>query len=196
LDDKEKTFIKDNNITEPKTDPTQKFQRTTQNIIKQCKGIIKPEKRKYVTQMNPQAPKLMAKIKIHKTSASIRPVISSIYAPTHKIAIYVHQNTKELINLKYEYNIRNTMQFAENISIIKLGPEHKLLPMDIKDLYVKIPVGSTLNIANKLLVNNWVEKQNRKDIMMILKMIMNQNYFQYEEKFYKPATGVAMGSPL
>jgi hypothetical protein len=68
--------------------------------------------------------------------------------------------------------------------------------MDIKDLYVKIPVDSTLNIANKLFVNNRVEKQNRKEIMMILKMIMNQNYFQYKEKFYKPATGVAMGSPL
>jgi hypothetical protein len=27
-------------------------------------------------------------------------------------------------------------------------------------------------------------------------MIMDQNYFQYENKFYKPTTGVAMGSPL
>jgi hypothetical protein len=27
-------------------------------------------------------------------------------------------------------------------------------------------------------------------------MITNQNYFQYEGKYYKPTTGVAMGSPL
>jgi hypothetical protein len=27
-------------------------------------------------------------------------------------------------------------------------------------------------------------------------LITNQNYFQYEGKFYKPTTGVAMGSPL
>jgi glycyl-tRNA synthetase beta subunit len=27
-------------------------------------------------------------------------------------------------------------------------------------------------------------------------MITNQNYFQYKGKFYKPTTGVAMGSPL
>jgi hypothetical protein len=27
-------------------------------------------------------------------------------------------------------------------------------------------------------------------------MIVNQNYFQYEGKFYKPTTGIAMGSPL
>jgi hypothetical protein len=121
--------------------------------------------------------------------------MSSIYAPTHKIAKYVHQNIKELINLKCEYNIRNTMQFAENISKMKLGPEHKLLTMGIKDLYVKIPVDSILKFANKLLVNNRVEEQNRKEIIMSLKMITNQNCFQYEGKFYKPATGVAMGSP-
>jgi hypothetical protein len=27
-------------------------------------------------------------------------------------------------------------------------------------------------------------------------MITNQNYFQYEGKFYKPTVGIAMGSPL
>jgi hypothetical protein len=27
-------------------------------------------------------------------------------------------------------------------------------------------------------------------------MITNQNYFQYEGKFYKPPMGAAMGSPL
>jgi hypothetical protein len=32
--------------------------------------------------------------------------------------------------------------------------------------------------------------------MSILKMTMNQNYFQYEGKVYRPTFGVAMGSPL
>jgi hypothetical protein len=45
------------------------------------------------------------------------------------------------------------------------------------------------------MVANRVEEENRKEINVILKMIANQNYFQYKEKFYKPAMGVAMGSP-
>jgi hypothetical protein len=32
--------------------------------------------------------------------------------------------------------------------------------------------------------------------MSIPKMIMNQNYIQYEDIFYNPTTGIAMGSPL
>jgi hypothetical protein len=79
---------------------------------------------------------------------------------------------------------------------LKLKPEHKLLTLDIKDLYVKIPINSTLKIANKLLIINRVEEQKRKEINLILKMIINQNYLQYNGRFYKPAMGVAMGSPL
>jgi hypothetical protein len=96
------------------------------------------------------------------------------------------------MNLKYKYDIKNTMQFAENINKIKVGPEHKLLTMDIKDLYTKIPADSTLRIASKLLNDNGVEKQNKKEIMVVLKMITNQNYFQYEGKYYQPQTGVIM----
>ena len=50
--------------------------------------------------------------------------------------------------------------------------------------------------ACKLLKNNRVNKCITKEIMIILKMIINQNYFQYDDKFYKQKSGVAMGSPL
>jgi hypothetical protein len=127
--------------------------------------------------MNPQAPKLKAKIKIHKPDAPIRPVINSIYAPTHKLAKYIHQKLHDLINLKYEYNIINTRHFADNIEKLKLKPDHKILTMDIKDLYVNLPVNQTLNITKKFLQNNRVEEHVLIEIMSILKLIMNQNYF-------------------
>jgi hypothetical protein len=82
--------------------------------------------------MNPQAPRLKVKIKIHKPLAPVRLVING--ASTHKIAKHIHQRFKYLINLKYEYNIINIMQFVENICKLKLNPEHKLMMMDIKDL--------------------------------------------------------------
>jgi hypothetical protein len=68
--------------------------------------------------------------------------------------------------------------------------------MDIKGLYVKIPINYTLNIANKLLNNNRFNELITRDIMSVLRMVMNQNYYQYKGKFYKPISGIAMGSPL
>jgi hypothetical protein len=151
LDEKVDKFIKDNDIKEIKIGPTQKMQKVTQNTIKQCKHIIDPTKRKYLIQMNPQAPSLKAKIKIHKPTTPIRPVTNNIYAPTHKIAQHIHHKLKDLVKLRYEYNITETTQFAEKLTKLKLNSEHKLLTMGIKDLYVKIPINHTLNIVNKLL---------------------------------------------
>lgn len=102
--------------------------------------------------MNPQAPRLKAKIKMHKPLAPISGT------PTYKIAKHIPQGCKDLINLKFESNIMNTMQFVENIFELRPIPEHKLMTMNIKDLYVKIPINYTLYIANKLLNNNCVNE--------------------------------------
>ncbi|XP_023725557.1 uncharacterized protein LOC111874349 [Cryptotermes secundus] len=108
----------------------------------------------------------------------------------------MHQQLQTLLNLKYEYNITNTLNFANNISKLKLNPEHKLLTMDIKDLYVNIPINDVIHITNDSLIQNHIDKTTKDEIIKILQMILNQNYFQYNDKFYKPNSGVAMGSPL
>jgi hypothetical protein len=108
--------------------------------------------------MNPQAPNLKAKIKIHKPMIPIRRVINNIHAPTHKIAQHIHHKLKDVVKLRYKYNITSTIHFAENLTKLKLNSEHRLLTMDIKDLYIKIPINHTLNIANKLLKNNRIDE--------------------------------------
>jgi hypothetical protein len=92
-------------------------------------NIVDPTKRKHIIQMNSQAPKLKAKIKIHKPDAPIRPVINSIYAPTHKLAKSIHQKLHDLLNLKYEYNIINTIHLMDNIKKLKLKPDQKILTL-------------------------------------------------------------------
>jgi hypothetical protein len=107
---------------------------------------------------------------IHEPEAPIRPVINNTYAPTHKISKYIHGKLCDLLNLKHEYVI-NTTQFTENIRKLKFNPDHKILTMDIEDLYVNLPINQTLNIINKLLQNNRVDKYTLKEIMS---MITNQ----------------------
>jgi hypothetical protein len=157
LDDKVNTFINENDINELKADSTQRMQKMTQNTIKQCTHILEPNKRKYITQMHPQAPNLNAKIKIHKPTTLIRPVINNIHAPTHKLAQHIHHKLKDLLKLKYEFNITNTTQFADSLTKLNLNSDHKILTMDIKDLYVKIPINTTLNIVNTLLKYNRID---------------------------------------
>jgi hypothetical protein len=64
--------------------------------------------------------------------------------------------------------------------------------VDIKDLYVKIPNNCILSVTE----NNCIDEYIIREIISVLKMIMNQNYFQYDSKCYKPESSVTMGSPL
>jgi hypothetical protein len=70
-----------------------------------------------------------------------------------------------------------------------------MITYDIKDLYVNIPFDKTIKIAKtQLLENN--DKQKTKQIIMILKTILEQNYFSYQDTIYHPKKGTAMGSPI
>jgi retron-type reverse transcriptase len=73
---------------------------------------------------------------------------------------------------------------------------YKLITLDIKDVYVNIPIDTTISITKKLLKDNRVDDQIANELINILKTLLHQNYFQYDGKFYRPKTGTAMGSPL
>jgi len=71
----------------------------------------------------------------------------------------------------------------------------KLITLDIKDLYTNLPTQGIIQTANFWLHKNAYNIEETKQIGTLLQTIMEQNYFQYNNLFYKPKEGVAMGSP-
>ena len=70
-----------------------------------------------------------------------------------------------------------------------------MISFDIKDLYVNIPIEETLNIVkSKLMENNNI--QITYQMLLLLKVILSQNYFMFQPKIYQPAQGMSMGSPI
>jgi hypothetical protein len=138
-----------------------------------------------------RAPTLKAKIK-----APIRPIINNIEAPSYKLASYLQRKHKDYVTLKNKYNSVNYIIFAENITKICLKSNYKMLTMDIKDLYVNIPIKETINITKQTLINNTINTQTVKEITQAPHTILLQNYFQHNGKHYKHNTGIAMGSPI
>ena len=63
------------------------------------------------------------------------------------------------------------------------------------DLYVNIPTDEILEITvSQILKNN--DKHKTKQIIAILKTILAQNYFTFQDLIYHPNKSVAMGSPI
>ena len=77
--------------------------------------------------------------------------------------------------------------------------QHKIIKkqtLDIKDMHVNLPTEGILRAAKTGLQKTANSLEMNKQIMILLSIIMEQNYFQYNKQCYKPKKGIAMGSPL
>jgi len=78
---------------------------------------------------------------------------------------------------------------------LHINTQHRLLTLDIKDLYVNIPIEETLNLTQAQLARN-NDNHTTHQIMTLLNTILRQNYFSFRDNIYQPNKGVAMGSPV
>jgi len=138
---------------------------------------------------------MKAQLKPHKPNIPIRPVVNKRTAPSYKIAKKQKSILKQHLNLDSSYTVENSTKLANDLSKITLNDSHRLITLDIKDLYVKIPIQETLQIARSQLL-----KHNDRTFMYqlcpLLETILNQKYFTYQNQIYRPTKGVAMGSPI
>jgi hypothetical protein len=100
------------------------------------------------------------------------------------------------IALPNSYNVRNTLEIAQELTQVKLTKNHRIMTLDIKDLYVNIPVEDIIHS-----IEFWFQLQSRDVTMLnqikkLLRTVLQQNYFHYEGTYYKPMKGIAMGSPI
>jgi hypothetical protein len=72
----------------------------------------------------------------------------------------------------------------------------RLITLDIKDLYVNLPTQGVLHAAKSWLQRGLSNGDMNKQILILLNTVTEQNYFQYNNQFYKPHKGTAMGSPI
>jgi len=78
---------------------------------------------------------------------------------------------------------------------LKINDNHRLITLDIKDLYVNIPINETIHTSRtQLLKHN--DQKSTNQICNILGTILGRNYFAFQDHCYQPDKGVAMGSPL
>ena len=70
-----------------------------------------------------------------------------------------------------------------------------MITFDIKDLYVNVPIDETINIIKtKLQQNN--NRQITHQIIAMLKTVLQQNYFAFQQNIYQPKQGISMGSHI
>jgi len=164
--------------------------------MQKCEDLIEKNKSKYLLNIKPTAPKINAYIKTHKENEPITPVIDNTQAPTYKIAKFLNNKIKAYINLPNTYITINSGEVAQELHKLHITEKHRILTLDIKDLYVNLPKQGIIQSTSFWLDKNNTSKKIKEQIIRLLKIIIEQNYFQYNDQFFKPKNGIAMGSPI
>ena len=81
------------------------------------------------------------------------------------------------------------------LKIVHIDEYMKIITLDMKDLYVNLPITGIFQTTKF-----WLSKNNTnttiEQILQLLETILKQNYFQYNNQLFRPEKGIAMGSPV
>ena len=66
----------------------------------------------------------------------------------HHLTKSLNTSIKGLINLPYMYTTKNSYEIALELNNIQISKHNRMIILDIKDLYVNLPIQNILNITN------------------------------------------------
>ena len=143
--------------------------------IKKCDEI-----HKHLINTQLKAPQLNAHLKTHKEDMPISPVINNTQAPSHKIAKFLNNKLQNIKIIPNTYNIKNSIEIAEEITQLNINQNNKLITLDINDLYTNLPKQGLTMAARQWLQQSAVNHEESKQIILLINTIMEQNYIQYK----------------
>jgi sulfur relay (sulfurtransferase) DsrC/TusE family protein len=115
-------------------------------------------------------------------------------AQSYKIAKHQVNKLNGYLRLNKQYNVKNTIRLAEDLTKLIINEHHKMLTYDIKDLYVNIPIKETLMITKSILLKH-NDTQVTKQNITLLETILQQNYFSFENNLLSTGKRHLLGIP-
>jgi hypothetical protein len=190
-----KNYIDTNHFTKINNNPTNTYQNNVKRTIKLCKESIPKNKQWLYYHMNPSPPNIRAQIKIHKTPNTIRPVVNWCNAPAYKLAKQLTKTLHTLIQLPDAYNITNTAHLIKDLNNIPININTRMCSFDITNMYTNIPTKKVSEIIKEILNNSHEQHNKKHEILNMTHTVIDQNFFTFNNEFYKQQTGLAMGAP-
>jgi hypothetical protein len=192
---KANNFIQENKFVLINNDPTENYQKAIKHTMTQCNDIIpKENKWKYIN-MNPTPPTLRATIKLHKQNTPIRPIINLRNAPAYELARHLTGILHDRLHLPNTYNIQNSIHLITDLQSIEINEDMRICLFDIDNMYTNIPKVEVLNIIKSIMESDpETKKAELEEIIKIFKSMMEENYFPFNQQYYKQTEGSVMGA--
>ena len=133
--------------------------------------------------------------KIHKEGNPGRPIVSGIQSPTENISNFVDYYIKDYVP-KIESYVKDTTHFLKILQEHDLDPQDLLVTLDVKALYTNIPHAEGLQALNETLIQNNHQEPPPWAITRLADLVLKNNMFQFNNRFYLQNQGTAMGTKM
>jgi hypothetical protein len=191
-DEKVHSFITKNKFQKIEKKPTNKYQTHIRKTLNKFKSVIQNKQKWKYTNLNPESPILKGLPKLHKTNIPIRPIVNWKNAPAYPRARLVTEVINNLIPLPFSFNVNNSIHLMRDLQEILITASTRLTSFDISDMYTNIPITDIPKIVNEICNRIQTVKQ---DLILLIRTVLKQNYFQFNNKIYSQTQGLAMGAP-
>ena len=167
-------------------------------LVKYVKRYITEDTYKYIMPSGSEPAKMYGTIKVHKTNAPARPIVSTRGSYNYNLAKYLDTIIKQHINKTYL--LSSTAEFIDRIKEKQsvFNKNNVLVSFDVESLFTNVPVDEVINIAANLVYSSNSNNKPRygKDVFIKLCKFATQGSFMYNDNMYTQTDGVSMGSPL
>lgn len=179
-------------------DLTSKIEKQVCNHIsklRQC-NLITNETAKSLTPTGSTFPKLYGLPKVHKPDVPVRPILSMVNTPTHKLAKWLVEILRPVRDAVSQNVVKDSFDFVNIIRSIDLTNTH-MCSFDVQSLFTNIPLLETIDhipdICNRFQLDL---PMNFKLLKSLILLCTHKVQFSFNNIFYFQNDGVAMGSPL
>ena len=156
------------------------------------------------------APRFYGLPKIHKTNCPMRPIVSACGTATYQLAKFLTKILQRYTGITPSF-VKDSKSFSDHLRTVKISGEEELVSFDVSALFTSIPVPTALDVINRLFTEH-IEDPEAKDkygcsfrrntiglekdeVMSLLKLVLENCVFTFQDRFYKQLHGAAMGSP-
>lgn len=188
-------IIQGDDFEQLNVDPTKKFTNDIKTATKSSL-YIPPNTLRDLVPMNPRSPILYGLPKTHKANIPIRPVVSYIGAPAYKLAKHLNVLLRVKSGFTPQHSLKNSLDLIDKVKDVIIPPCAKLISLDVDSLFTNVPHQECLHILENMFEKQRLVPGEREDLISLTNLCMNQNYFRFNNQYYRQKEGLAMGSPL
>ena len=146
-----------------------------------------------------RCPNLYGLPKLHKETVGMRPIVSGNGHPTEFVSIFIDHYLQPYVR-DYKLYLKDSTQLLCDLNRVfppgTIQKDHIIFTLDVVAMYPNIPLDeaekAVLACLNK---SDRLPNQHPNTIYNLTKLVLRNNYFSFNGKYYLQKHGIAMGTP-